>query len=565
MILNKKLVTQKKFSQLHRYMVAFLLVYLMERFAQSNSYEYVWSFATIVPIFVIDLLLSLNNYINSRKVVYVLRFIEISVAAGYTITSTAPHNVGLSVLCLLLFFAEYVMAFDFQDAYYRTIAIITGSIPMVALLIADAFVSLQIKDRLFPMSCVFILLVMLSTFVISIYAKSVNEFNHQVFTQARLIEDMNQTNEDLRLNQEKVKKSNELLGMQKVKLEQAYKEINSVNNEMMIQNEIVKYISSSLDIDNLMTLITESVLEGMGLDTCILMLNQMDDNNIIYKARTKYGINEDKEFGKLIEKGYFDNYVADSKVFVDNDADMKEYSLPTRSEKGSVLMVPLIKKESQIGLLIVTHAKKDYFISNVGFFEGIVAQFLVAIDNAHLYAKMERMATHDSLTGVYNRGHLTKCFNEYLNTSILNKTSLTVALFDIDKFKKVNDSYGHLFGDVVIQTIASLAKEIAKASGAIVGRYGGEEFVLVFPNRGLEDALISVNELHKKIRETELIHNGEAIYINTSIGITSYPETCKNPSELLNRADWAMYYSKQNGRGRITIDSDFIRESVLLK
>jgi diguanylate cyclase (GGDEF)-like protein len=564
-ILNKKLVTQKKFSQIHRYMVAFLLVYLMERFAQSNSFEYVWTFATIVLIFVIDLLFSLNNFVNSIKVVYVLRFVEITIAAGYTIASITPHNVGLSLICLILFFVEYIMTFDFQDIYYRAIAIITGSIPMVTILIIDAFVTRLIKDRLFPMFCVFILLIFLSTFVISFYAKTVNEYSNQVFAQSRLIEDINQTNEDLRLNQEKVKKSNELLAMQKVKLEQAYKEINIVSNEMMIQNEIVKYISSSLDIDNLMTLITESVLEGMGLDTCILVLNQMEDNDIIYKARTKYGINEDKEFGELIEKGFFDNYISDSKVFVDNDADMKKYSLPTRSEKGSVLMVPLIKKESQIGLLIVTHAKKDYFMSNVGFFEGIVAQFLVAIDNAHLYAKMERMATHDGLTGVYNRGHLTKCFNEYLNTSILNKTSLTVALFDIDKFKKVNDSYGHLFGDVVIQTIASLAKEVAKEAGAIVGRYGGEEFVLVFPNRGLDDALISVNELHKKIRETELIHNGEAIHINTSIGITSYPETCKNPSELLNRADWAMYYSKQNGRGKITIDSDFIRESVLLK
>ncbi|WP_455715465.1 sensor domain-containing diguanylate cyclase, partial [Anaerosporobacter sp.] len=537
MALNKKLVTQKKFSQLHRYMVAFLLIYLMERFAQSNSFEYIWAFATIVPVFVIDLLLSIKNYMNSRKVVYVLRFIEISVATVFTITTTISFDMCLSVLGLLLFFAEYILVSDFEDSYYRTVAVITGAVPMATLLVIDTVVSGQIKDRLFPMACVFIFVVIFSAFVIALYAKSVNEFNYQVFTQSRLIEDMNQTNEDLRINQEKVKKSNELLGMQKVKLEQAYKEINSVNNEMMIQNEIVKYISSSLDIDNLMALITESVLEGMGLDTCILVLNQMEESQIIYKARTKYGINEDKEFGELIEKGYFDNYIADSKIFVDNDADMKKYSLPTRSEKGSVLMVPLVKKESHIGLLIVTHAKRDYFISNVGFFEGIVAQFLVAIDNAHLYAKMERMATHDGLTSVYNRGHLTKCFNEYLNTSILNKTSLTVALFDIDKFKKVNDSYGHLFGDVVIKKIASLAKEIVKDSGAIVGRYGGEEFVIVFPNCRLEDALISVSDLHKKIREAELIHNGETIHINTSIGITSYPETCKNPSELLNRAD----------------------------
>ncbi|WP_167956284.1 sensor domain-containing diguanylate cyclase [Anaerosporobacter faecicola] len=565
MVLNKKIVTQKKYSQLHRYLVAFFLVYLMERYAQSNSKGYILPFAVILPVFLADFILAVKDYFNNRKILYVLRFIQITIATGYAIIAEFPYNMAIAILCLVLFFAEYIMAFDYEDVYYRTIAIATGAIPPAVMLIIDAIVAQKIKDRLFPLACVFLILIIFISFVVTLYAKAVNEYNFQVFAKSRLIEDVNQTNEDLRINQEKVKKSNELLGMQKVKLEQAYKEINSINNEMMIQNEIVKYISSSLDIENLMTLITESVLEGMGLDTCILVLNQTEDQNVKYKARTKYGMNEDKEFGELIKKGHFNRYLADSKVFVDNDVEAQKYALPTKSDAGSLLMVPLIKNENQIGLMIVTHAKKDYFTSNVGFFEGIVAQFLVAIDNANLYAKMERMATHDGLTGIYNRGHLTKRFNEFLNASILNKTSLTVALFDIDKFKKVNDSYGHLFGDVVIKTIASLAKEVADDNNAIVGRYGGEEFVIVFPNRGLDDSLKLVEDLHKRIRDTELIHNGESIHINTSIGITSYPETCKNPSELLNRADWAMYYSKQNGRGRVTIDSDFIRESVLLK
>lgn len=565
MVINKKLLSQKKYSQLHRYLIIVLVVYLVERFAQANDREYLFPLIAIVPIFCADIFLSTQNYMNNRKVLCALRYIEIIAAATFVVISASSTALGLSLSCLALFFAEYVMCLDFEDVYYRTVGILTGSIPILVLLIVDVIFFDHVRNYLFPITCVCILIILIIGYIITIYSKVVNEYNFQVFAQSRLIEDVNQTNEDLRVNQEKVKKSNELLGAQKVKLEQAYKEINSVNCEMLIQNEIVKYISSSLDIENLMTLITESVLEGMGLDLCILVINETENTRLNYKARTKYGVNEDRAFGELIENGYYNNYLVDSKVFVDNNAEMEKYCLPTSSKTGSVLMIPLIKKDNQIGLLIVAHAKVDYFTSNVGFFEGIVAQFLVAIDNANLYAKMERMATHDGLTQIYNRGHLTKCFNEFLNAAILNKTSLTVALFDIDKFKKVNDSYGHLFGDVVIKTIASLAKEVAIASDAIVGRYGGEEFVIVFPNRGLDSSLVLVEQLHKKIRDTELIHNGESIHINTSIGITSYPETCKNPSELLNRADWAMYYSKQNGRGRITIDSDAIRESVLLK
>ena len=151
---------------------------------------------------------------------------------------------------------------------------------LVVIMILDAFVNHSVGRKLFPTACVFILLVVCTSFIIMNYTKVISEYNFQVFAQSRLIEDVNQTNEDLRMNQEKVKKSNELLGAQKVKLEQAYKEINSINNEMMIQNEIVKYISSSLDIENLMTLITESVLEGMGLDLCVLVINKAEDNKI---------------------------------------------------------------------------------------------------------------------------------------------------------------------------------------------------------------------------------------------------------------------------------------------
>uniref|UniRef100_UPI00286EDCC1 hypothetical protein n=1 Tax=Anaerosporobacter sp. TaxID=1872529 RepID=UPI00286EDCC1 len=248
MILNKKILKQKKYAQLHRYLIAFLLVYLMERYAQSESSSYIRAFAVIIPVFVVDVILSVKDYMNRRSVVYLLRFAEISAAAGCVLMATIPYNMSLAMLILLLFFCEYVLAFDFEEGYYRTLAILTGSIPMIVLLVADMIINRQIKERLFPIACVFLLLIALVTFVISLYAKVVNNYDAQVFGQGRVIDEMSQTNEELRQNQEKVKKSNELLAMQKVKLEQAYKDINSINNEMVIQNEIIKYISSSLYI-----------------------------------------------------------------------------------------------------------------------------------------------------------------------------------------------------------------------------------------------------------------------------------------------------------------------------
>lgn len=142
---------------------------------------------------------------------------------------------------------------------------------------------------------------------------------------------------------------------------------------------------------------------------------------------------------------------------------------------------------------------------------------------------------------------------------------MSVALFDIDFFKKINDTYGHLFGDQVIKTIASLAKSIAEENDAIVARYGGEEFVIIFPDKDLEEAYPAVESLHKGVKELGIEHHGKRVVVNVSVGFTSFPKTCKDPRELLNRADWSMYYSKQHGRDQITIDSDEIQKEVSLE
>ena len=148
--------------------------------------------------------------------------------------------------------------------------------------------------------------------------------------------------------------------------------------------------------------------------------------------------------------------------------------------------------------------------------------------------------------------------------SINSGMPLSTALFDIDFFKKINDTYGHLFGDQVIKTIATLANQIAKENDAIAARYGGEEFVIIFPNKDLEEAYPAVVKLHAGVKELGLIHNGKPVNVNVSVGFTSYPKTCKDPRELLNRADWSMYYSKQHGRDQITIDSEEIQKAVAL-
>ena len=134
------------------------------------------------------------------------------------------------------------------------------------------------------------------------------------------------------------------------------------------------------------------------------------------------------------------------------------------------------------------------------------------------------MAIHDSLTGIYNRRHLNLLFNEDLNQCIMNNQSLSVALFDIDKFKVVNDTYGHIFGDEVIREVAQLGNEIAKQYQGYAARYGGEEFVILFPNHTLSETIEYMKEFQKRMRNMDFYHEETKVKIRVSIGITSYPE-----------------------------------------
>jgi len=181
------------------------------------------------------------------------------------------------------------------------------------------------------------------------------------------------------------------------------------------------------------------------------------------------------------------------------------------------------------------------------------------------YKTMHEMAIRDPLTGIYNRGHLNQLVDDLCIKALTEDKVLSVVLLDIDHFKLVNDTYGHLFGDSVIITIARFAQEAAERYDGIAARYGGEEFVIVFWQKDIMTAYGIVKEMKEKVSSHEMDYNGMMVNVNVSIGISSYPETCNDPIQLLNNADLAMYYSKQNGRNRITLDSNETRESVRMK
>ena len=180
------------------------------------------------------------------------------------------------------------------------------------------------------------------------------------------------------------------------------------------------------------------------------------------------------------------------------------------------------------------------------------SQAAITLENARLYSLHQRLATTDGLTGLYNHRY----FQERLATELVQAERtgrpLSLALTDIDHFKKFNDTFGHQEGDVVLKKVAQLLEDKVRPGKDIVCRYGGEEFVIIMPDCDIVEARVVVDAM-RAFCGTNLIGGTgpEARAITMSIGLCTYPQGAKEQRDIIHSADEALYKAKKTGRDRV--------------
>ena len=167
-----------------------------------------------------------------------------------------------------------------------------------------------------------------------------------------------------------------------------------------------------------------------------------------------------------------------------------------------------------------------------------------------LQAKLKEEAIRDSLTGLFNRRYLDEMLPIELSRAKRANNPLTLLLLDIDHFKNINDTYGHQVGDAVLQSVGNALQASVRA-GDIVGRYGGEEFILVFPGMQAAHGRTRAEKLRAMIGSQTISENDQLIAVTISIGGSVYPQDGNSEDELISLADLALYRAKQNGRNRV--------------
>lgn len=164
---------------------------------------------------------------------------------------------------------------------------------------------------------------------------------------------------------------------------------------------------------------------------------------------------------------------------------------------------------------------------------------------------------HDKLTGVYNRIYLEEKMVFYM-TKAYENGCVSVAMCDIDFFKKVNDTYGHQAGDEVLARFAQVLKEETKGTACKIARYGGEEFLIVMPDMGQKEATELLESARKKYEQTPITYEGNKIVSTASFGVVTkeYQESiCLESADFIKAADENLYRAKEQGRNRIVATS----------
>jgi diguanylate cyclase (GGDEF)-like protein len=221
----------------------------------------------------------------------------------------------------------------------------------------------------------------------------------------------------------------------------------------------------------------------------------------------------------------------------------------------SWLGIPLIFQERTIGLLAIDSATPNQFTQeNITLAMVFADQVSVALENSRIYEKAQNQAITDPLTSVYNRRGLFKLAKIDFAESISSGRPFSGIMIDLDHFKHINDTYGHSAGDLVLREVAKRCKSCIRGLD-YVGRYGGEEFLVILPETNIDTALVVAERLRMVIAGNPINWGKDfELNITASLGVAQRDEqNTTNLDMLIARADQAMYVAKHKGRNRVAI------------
>ena len=230
------------------------------------------------------------------------------------------------------------------------------------------------------------------------------------------------------------------------------------------------------------------------------------------------------------------------RAYIENKSFVKIEYTPDKIVMTTAFPVEL--KEGRVVVELLKDATDSLIFENR--LNGDITELLIMIDN------INNLAVRDALTGIYNRRYINEKLPIELMSSIINKKLLSVIMIDIDHYKKVNDTYGHLVGDTVLKTLAEIIQSCIRRDTDWLARYGGEEFFVCLPGAPLRMTVEIAENMRKAIEARTIVSGNREIRVTASFGVSCNIYTKDNNYEdVIEDADKKLYLAKRNGRNRV--------------
>ncbi len=329
--------------------------------------------------------------------------------------------------------------------------------------------------------------------------------------------------------------------------------LSAFEESMYTQSTVRQYnhmLSSELEVNLLTKKALERILKYSGIPFGAVY--------VIEEGRLKLTFSEGiKDADGLEENQHILGVIKSKKTkIIDLPEDITIDGLLTDIKPCSVTIVPLINENAVIGVFILASTDhEEHSLNQLDMFSGNLA---LALNNSLKHNQLQTLVAIDPLTGIYNRRFGFMRLEEEYSSAIRSGTHFGLLMLDIDHFKTINDSYGHIAGDKILVEISCMIKAMLRKHDILL-RYGGEEFVAVLPGASTHDTKVVADRIRSLIEQNDVKYIDNRIHVTVSIGVVSFPETqISKLDDLVKFADKAMYKSKQGGRNRVSLYEDSI-------
>src|SRR5213076_1962399 len=329
--------------------------------------------------------------------------------------------------------------------------------------------------------------------------------------------------------------------------------------EITIFHDVAKALTSSLDLDSILQTIMEKMAEYFRPDTWSLLMVDVEKDELYFAIAVGTASETLKNVRLKVGEGIA-GWVAkhgERLIVPDVYTDprfAKRIDEMTKLETRSIICVPLRSKLRVLGVIQLVNVHMENFTDQETFFlQSLCDYAAIAIENARSVEKIQELTITDDCTGLYNARHLYKTLETEVYRSSRFGYEFSVVFIDLDHFKQVNDTHGHLIGSKLLAEIGYLIKAQLRLID-FAFRYGGDEFVVLLPQTGKDQALVVARRLRDGLRASVFCkEEGLNLNVRASIGLSTFPHDARTAHDVIRQADGMMYMVKNSTRDNIGV------------